>query len=165
MAAGLLLLAVPVVQAQQLFVPVSVAELCSMSDIIVDGTVTRVYMPRVSSVGKLETPVEIKITSTMKGPAGLKTVQLIEPGGKDPSGREEVYFGQIIPNAGERYILFLRRDSVGNYRAFGGLHSHYRIVNGRIVVHPAMPRILRTGFENAPVDKLLKEIRDELRTK
>ena len=136
-----------------------------MSDVIVDGTVTRVYMPRVSSVGKLETPVGIKVTRILKGPASLTALQLIEPGGKDSGGREEVYFGQIIPNAGERYILFLRRDSVGSYYAFGGLHSHYRIVNGRIVTHPAMPRILRTGFENAPVEKLLKEIRDELRTK
>src|SRR4051812_22710520 len=94
--------------AQQVFIPVSMEELCGMSDVIVDGTIAQVKMARVAQ-GKLETPVEIAISAVLKGPGELKTLELIEPGGK--SGiREEVYFNQIVPAAGERYILFLKKD-------------------------------------------------------
>jgi hypothetical protein len=152
--------------AQQLFVPVSVAELCGMSAVIVDGTVARVDPARANADGKLETAVQITVSQGIKGAETIKSLTLIEPGGK-LGAREEVYFGQIIPNVGERYILFLKRDLTlerdpAAFRALGGLHGHYRIINGRIVVHPAMPRILRTGFHNAPVEKLLREVRAEL---
>ena len=153
--------------AQQVFVPVSVAELCGMSDVIVDGTVARIGPARSNATGKLETPVEIAVTTVLKGPAGLKTIELIEPGGKQPAtsqgpGRDEVYFAQVIPGKGERYVLFLKRSLAGSYVALGGLHGHYRIADGRIVVHPAMPRILRTGFAGAPVEMMLNAVRLEL---
>jgi len=169
--AGFVLFASGVVLAQQVFVPVSVEELCGMSDVIVDGSVAAVARARPNRDGKLETPVEITIAAVLKGPASLKKLTLIEPGGKESEksgAREEVYFGQIIPHAGERYVLFLVRDPTlesgdpGAYRTLGGLHGHYRVADGRIVVHPAMPRILRTGFSGAPVEMLLNAVRRQL---
>jgi hypothetical protein len=149
--------------AQPTFVPVSVEELCGRSDAIVDAVVSTVGAARANETGKLETPVEIAISTVLKGPPALKKLTLIEPGGK-LGQREEVYFNQLIPAAGGRYILFLRQTGA-NYTALGGLHGHYRIVDGRIRVHPAMPRILKTGFAGAPAEKLLAEVRAELAKK
>ena len=147
--------------AQPAFIPVSIEELCGMSDVIVDATVDRVEPTRLNVARKLETPVAIAVTTVLKGPAGLKTLELIEPGGKIGT-RNEVYYGQLIPKEGERYVLFLTLGESGKYAALGGLHGHYRVVNGRIVVHSAMPRILKTGFNDAPVEKLLSEVRGQL---
>lgn len=147
--------------AQPAFVPVSLEELCGMSDVIVDATVDRLEPTRLNSARKLETPVAIAVTAVLKGPAGLKTLELVEPGGKI-GARNEVYYGQLIPKQGERYVLFLKLEDGGRYSALGGLHGHYRVVDGRIVAHPAMPRILKTGFDKAPVEKLLGEVRAQL---
>ena len=154
-------LAAAIAWAQPVFVPVSVAELCGMSDVIVDATVTRIAPARTAITRNLETPVDFSIAQVFKGPAELKSATVIEPGGKIGT-RQEVHYNQIIPEAGGRYILFLKRAADGTLTALGGLHGHYRVVDGKILPHPAMPRILKAGFANAPVEKLIAEVRQEL---
>ena len=162
MARAVLLLAcLTAVLAQPVFVPVSVAELVGMSDVIVDAKVDTINAARVGLSRNLETPVDFAVAQVLKGPADLKNVIVVEPGGKMGT-RQEVHYNQIIPEAGGRYVLFLKRSADGTFTALGGLHGHYRVVDGRIQMHPAMPRILKAGFADAPVEKLVDAVRSEL---
>ncbi len=122
----------------------SLVGLIKAADVVIDGTVQSVLPARQPSASTLETDARIAIGSVIKGPLVNNQIMVSQMGGV--VGPLKIVPQQYdLMKAGERYVLFLKRDIRPSTPKISGAPAYYvlgawlglvRVIDNKVLVKP-----------------------------
>lgn len=147
-------------------IPTSMKALCNASSLIVDATIAKVFPPRETSPGSLETDALISIIRILKGPP-LRRLVISQRGGfRGDLNVRPAQYSLVAP--GQHYILFLTGDSrpkippapegLPRYLITGIWTGLFYFENGHMRVIADEPDRLRLAYQGLSVDQIVVQI-------
>ncbi len=122
-------------------------ELCQESDLVVEGEVASTSADWNADRTLIWTQSRISVSSVLYG-QGSSEVTISEPGGVvGPIGQDIASMARYTP--GERVIVFLKRDVLGQWRTHGCIQGRFSLDGEQVTLDPGLLHVHGAHFRDA----------------